>query len=186
MNRGLEFVIAVVLTAFLFLPMVFIAVIIKLTSTGPVLYWSKRIGRENTIFLMPKFRTMRTETPALATHLLQDPDKYLTRVGKRLRRMSLDELPQLYSVLKGDMRFVGPRPALYNQDDLIELRTVKGVHRLIPGITGWAQINGRDELPIDQKVRLDQYYALNRSFRLDLKIILQTAINVLKRKDVQH
>jgi len=135
----------------LFIPMLLIALIVKLSSRGPVLYWSDRVGKDNTIFRMPKFRTMRTDTPAVATHLLNDPDIYLTPIGKFLRKSSLDELPQLWSVLKGDMSFVGPRPALFNQDDLIKLRTEKGVHRLIPGVTGWAQVNGRDDLPIPVK-----------------------------------
>jgi O-antigen biosynthesis protein WbqP len=166
--------------------MLLITVCIKFTSTGPVLYWSNRVGKDNVIFKMPKFRTMRTDTPAVATHLLGDPDKYVTGIGKILRKTSLDELPQLISILKGDMSFVGPRPALFNQDDLIELRTSKGIHRLTPGLTGWAQINGRDELPIPVKVEFDHFYLLHQSFSLDLKIILQTALKVVRREGVTH
>ena len=151
---------------FFSLPMLVVALLVKLTSRGPVVYWSDRVGKDNAIFRMPKFRTMRTETPAVATHLLNDPDYYLSPVGKFLRKSSLDELPQFWSVLTGDMSFVGPRPALFNQDDLIKLRTDKGIHRLVPGITGWAQINGRDELPIPVKVGFDEYYLKNRSFFL--------------------
>jgi O-antigen biosynthesis protein WbqP len=168
------------------IPMMLIGVCIKLTSAGPIFYWSNRVGKNNTIFKMPKFRTMRTDTPAVATHLLGDPDKYVTGIGKILRKTSLDELPQLISILKGDMSFVGPRPALFNQDDLIELRTSKGIHRLVPGLTGWAQINGRDELPIPVKVDFDHYYLLNQSFWLDMKIILRTALKVVRREGVTH
>jgi len=163
-----------------------VALAVWLTSPGPVLYWSDRVGRNNRIFKMPKFRTMRTDTPAVATHLLNDPDRYLTPIGKFLRKTSLDELPQLYSILKGDMSFVGPRPALFNQDDLVALRTEKGIHRLTPGLTGWAQINGRDELPIPVKVEYDAYYLRNRSLFFDLKILILTAIKVLRRDGVTH
>lgn len=168
------------------IPMSLIAVFIKLTSRGPLLYWSDRVGQENKIFKMPKFRTMRVDTPAVATHLLKNPDLYLTPLGKFLRRSSLDELPQLWCILTGEMSFVGPRPALYNQDDLIELRTNKGVHALIPGITGWAQVNGRDELPIPVKVELDAYYLRNKSFALDIKILFMTFFKVLRCEGVQH
>lgn len=168
------------------IPMLVIAILVRLTSTGPVLYWSDRVGKENTIFRMPKFRTMRTGTPAVATHLLGDPDNWLTPVGKFLRRSSLDELPQLFSILTGDMSIVGPRPALFNQDDLIKLRTQKGVHLLIPGLTGWAQINGRDELPIPVKVELDEYYLKNWSFTLDIKIIIRTFVKVIGSEGVTH
>jgi len=171
---------------FFSLPMTVVALLVKLTSRGPVVYWSDRVGKDNAIFRMPKFRTMRTETPAVATHLLNDPDYYLTPVGKFLRKSSLDELPQFWSVLTGDMSFVGPRPALFNQDDLIKLRTDKGIHRLVPGITGWAQINGRDELPIPVKVGFDEYYLKNRSFFFDLKILWMTFLKVLKREGVTH
>ncbi|MEJ5359717.1 MAG: sugar transferase [Desulfobacterales bacterium] len=163
-----------------------IAMIIHITSQGPVLYWSRRVGRDNTLFLMPKFRTMRPDTPAVATHLLKNPERWITLVGKLLRRLSLDELPQLYSVLKGDMSLVGPRPALFNQDDLIALRTQKGIHRLRPGITGWAQVNGRDDLPIPVKVQYDEEYLKKRSLRFDLKILLLTIIGCLKGKGVAH
>ena len=157
-----------------------------MSSKGPVLYWSDRIGKNNKVFKMPKFRTMHLNTPALATHLLANPDKYCTQVGKFLRKSSLDELPQLYSVLMGDMSFVGPRPALFNQDDLIELRTKKGIHTLIPGITGWAQINGRDDLPIPEKVDLDEYYLNHRSFIYDLKTLFMTFLSVINSQGVQH
>jgi len=168
------------------IPMSIIASIVKLTSKGPVLYWSDRVGRKNEIFRMPKFRTMRTDTPAVATHLLGDADHYLTTVGKFLRKSSLDELPQLFSILRGDMSFVGPRPALFNQDDLVELRTQKGIHILTPGLTGWAQINGRDELPIPIKVEFDAYYLKHRSLLLDMKIIFMTFVKVLRKEGVSH
>ena len=168
------------------IPMLIIALIVRLTSPGPVLYWSNRVGKNNSIFSMPKFRTMKVETPAVATHLLASPEQYVTRIGRVLRRFSLDELPQLFSVLKGDMRFVGPRPALFNQDDLIEMRTRKGVHLLVPGITGWAQVNGRDDLPIPVKVGFDEYYLKHRSFAFDLKIITATFFSALASKGVRH
>jgi O-antigen biosynthesis protein WbqP len=168
------------------LPMLAIALLIRLTSPGPALYWSDRVGRRNRIFRMPKFRTMRIDTPAVATHLLQNPDQWLTPIGSFLRRSSLDELPQFWSILKGDMSFVGPRPALFNQDDLIALRTEKGVNELVPGLTGWAQVNGRDELPIPQKVQLDAEYLQRQSFLFDLKIIWMTALKVVARDGVSH
>jgi O-antigen biosynthesis protein WbqP len=168
------------------IPMLIVAILVRLTSPGPVFYWSDRVGRNNTIFKMPKFRTMRIDTPALATHLLDEPDRWLTPVGKFLRRSSLDELPQLWSILAGDMSMVGPRPALFNQDDLIALRTAKGVHVLTPGLTGWAQINGRDELPIPVKVEFDAYYLQNRSFLLDMQIILQSFVKVARSEGVKH
>lgn len=167
-------------------PMLLVALMVKLTSAGPVLYWSDRVGRGNVIFKMPKFRTMLVDTPAVATHLLADPDRFLTPVGKFLRKSSLDELPQLLSIIGGDMSFVGPRPALFNQHDLIELRTRKGIHLLTPGLTGWAQINGRDELPIPVKVEFDEQYLNNRSFALDLRIILRTFLKVVRREGVTH
>ena len=167
-------------------PLLIVAMMVKLTSKGPALYWSDRIGKNNAIFKMPKFRTMRINTPAVATHLLGDPDQFLTPVGKFLRKSSLDELPQLFSILKGDMSIVGPRPALFNQDDLVSLRTEKGVHVLTPGLTGWAQVNGRDELPIPVKVNFDEYYLLNRSFILDMKIVFRTIYNVVKSEGVSH
>ena len=168
------------------LPMLIVALLVRLTSPGPILYWSDRVGRNNAIFKMPKFRTMRTDTPAVATHLLGNPDQWLTPIGKFLRKSSLDELPQLFSILTGDMSIVGPRPALYNQNDLISLRTAKGVHTLTPGLTGWAQINGRDELPIPVKVEFDEWYLHNRSFFLDLRIIVQTFVKVLRKEGVTH
>lgn len=167
-------------------PILLLALLVKLTSKGPVLYWSARVGRANHIFQMPKFRSMRVGTPAVATHLLNNPDTYLTPIGSFLRKSSLDELPQLWNILRGDMSFVGPRPALFNQDDLIALRTQYGVHELVPGLTGWAQINGRDELPIPQKVALDVEYLKRRSFWFDLKIIALTAIKVIRRESVSH
>ncbi len=167
-------------------PILLIAIFVWLTSPGPVLYWSERVGRHNRIFMMPKFRSMRIDTPAVATHLLQNPDKWLTPIGSFLRKSSLDELPQLWSILKGDMSFVGPRPALFNQDDLIALRTKKGVNELVPGLTGWAQVNGRDELPIPQKVELDVEYLRRRSLRFDMKILWMTALKVLTRDGVSH
>ena len=166
--------------------MLTIAFLVKITSKGSVLYWSDRVGINNRIFRMPKFRTMRIDTPAVATHLMTNPDVYLTPIGSFLRKFSLDELPQLYSILKGDISFVGPRPALYNQDDLVELRTKKGIHKLIPGITGWAQINGRDELPIPVKLEFDEYYLKNRSFVFDMKILWMTVVKVVRREGVTH
>ncbi|MBW2202172.1 MAG: sugar transferase [Deltaproteobacteria bacterium] len=167
-------------------PMLIIALLVKITSKGPILYWSDRVGKRNKIFKMPKFRTMLVDTPAVATHLMTNPEQHCTSVGSFLRKSSLDELPQLYSVLKGDMSFVGPRPALFNQDDLIELRTKRGIHNLTPGITGWAQINGRDDLPIPEKVDLDDYYLKHHSFLFDLKTLFITFANVIYHKDVQH
>lgn len=172
--------------AFLFIPALVIAILVRITSHGPVLYWSDRIGVRNRIFRMPKFRTMRVDAPVVATHLLSDPDRYLTPVGRFLRKSSLDELPQLWSVLKGDMSLVGPRPALYNQYDLIALRTEYGVHELLPGVTGWAQVNGRDELPIPDKVRLDVEYCESCSLMFDLQILAMTVLKVLKREGVAH
>ena len=163
-----------------------VAMAVKLTSTGKVLYWSQRIGKDNTVFFMPKFRTMRTDTPVVATHLLASPDSYLTPVGKFLRTTSLDELPQLYSILMGHMSFVGPRPALFNQDDLIELRTRAGVHVLTPGLTGWEQVNGRDELPIPEKVELDKVYLQKQSWFFDLQILLRTFVKVVRMDGVVH
>jgi O-antigen biosynthesis protein WbqP len=163
-----------------------VAMAVKMTSQGKVLYWSKRIGKDNSVFLMPKFRTMRTDTPVVATHLLANPDAYLIPVGKFLRTTSLDELPQLYSIFVGHMSFVGPRPALFNQDDLIELRTLAGVHTLTPGLTGWAQVNGRDELPIPDKVELDKVYLQKQSWFFDLQILLRTFVKVVRREGVVH
>ena len=186
MKRLFDIVTALVALCFFSLPLLFLSLLVKFTSEGPAIYWSDRVGKDNTIFKMPKFRTMRTDTPAVATHLLNNPDTYLTPVGEFLRKSSLDELPQLWSVIKGDMSFVGPRPALFNQDDLIALRTEKGVHRLIPGVTGWAQINGRDDLPIPVKVDFDVHYLKHRSFLFDMKILWLTLLKVVKREGVSH
>jgi O-antigen biosynthesis protein WbqP len=163
-----------------------VALSIKLTSKGPVLHWSKRIGRYNTMFLMPKFRSMRIDTPQLATHLLHDPHVYVTPVGAFLRKTSLDELPQLFSIMKGDISFVGPRPALFNQDDLVALRTESGIHELVPGLTGWAQINGRDELSIERKVELEKAYLVRRSVLFDLKILFLTLVKAFTGTGVSH
>lgn len=186
MKRFFDLLLALGATLVLLLPILLVALAVKLTSPGPVLYWSDRVGRHNRIFRMPKFRSMRTGTPAVATHLLDNPGAYLTPIGSFLRRSSLDELPQLWSILAGDMSFVGPRPALFNQDDLIALRTAQGVHELVPGLTGWAQINGRDELPIPEKVRLDAEYLRRRSLGFDLYILWLTFIKVLRRDGVSH
>ncbi len=186
MKRLFDLAVALVAAVFLALPIVITALAVRLTSPGPALYWSDRVGRHNRIFKMPKFRSMRIDTPAVATHLLQNPDQWLTPIGSFLRKSSLDELPQLWSILKGDMSFVGPRPALFNQQDLIALRTEKGVHELVPGLTGWAQVNGRDELPIPQKVQLDAEYLQRRSFLFDLKIIWMTALKVVARDGVSQ
>ena len=182
------FDLSVSLTAgiFLLLPILFVALAVRLTSSGPALYWSDRVGRNNRIFRMPKFRSMRIDTPAVATHLLGNPQDYLTPIGSFLRKSSLDELPQLWSILKGDMSFVGPRPALFNQQDLIALRTEQGVHTLLPGLTGWAQVNGRDELPIAEKVKLDAVYLQRQSLWFDMGILWLTFIKVLKRDGVSH
>lgn len=186
MKRAFDFIIALILIVLLSIPICFIALLVKMTSKGPILYWSDRVGINNTIFKMAKFRTMQTHTPAVATHLLKNANHYLTPVGRCLRSFSLDELPQLFNILKGDISFVGPRPALFNQDDLIELRTQKGIHRLIPGLTGWAQINGRDDLPIPIKVKYDEYYLKHQSFLFDLKILLMTPYKVFRMEGVKH
>jgi len=186
LKRLFDFLLALI--AFLVLSLVFlvVALSIRLTSNGPIFYWSQRVGKNNTIFLMPKFRSMWIDTPAAATHLLNNPETLLTPIGSFLRKSSLDELPQLWSILKGDMSFVGPRPALFNQDDLISLRTAAGVHTLTPGLTGWAQINGRDELPISQKVALDTEYLHRRSFWFDFKIIILTFLKVVRKDGINH
>ena len=186
MKRIFDLLLGIAILVLLVAPMLLIAMIIRLTSKGPSLYWSDRVGKNNKIFKMPKFRSMRIDTPAVATHLLDNPDAYLSPIGGFLRRSSLDELPQLLSVLKGDMSFVGPRPALFNQDDLIALRTQKGVDKLLPGITGWAQINGRDELSIPDKVALDAEYLDRQSFWFDMKILWMTFLKVIKRDGVSH
>ncbi len=163
-----------------------VAMLVKATSKGPVLHWSDRVGQNNKIFHMPKYRSMRIGTPQLPTHLLSDPSMYLTPIGNFLRRTSLDELPQLFSILIGDLSFVGPRPALFNQDDLVKLRTERGIHKLVPGLTGWAQVNGRDELPIPIKVQFDYEYLQRRSFMFDLQIIGMTAIKVVRGEGIKH
>jgi O-antigen biosynthesis protein WbqP len=185
-KRLFDMVIALLALGFLLPVIIATALLVKITSPGAVLYWSDRVGRDNTIFRMPKFRTMRVDTPVVATHLLNDPAQWLTSIGGFLRRSSLDELPQLWSILIGDMSLVGPRPALFNQQDLIALRTEKKVHRLRPGLTGWAQVNGRDELPIPLKVEYDAHYLAKQSFRLDLLIIWLTIYRVLRRDGVSH
>jgi len=186
MKRAFDLLLASVAAILLLVPVLLVAALVRLTSRGPALYWSDRVGRHNTIFRMPKFRSMRIGTPALATHLLEDPDRYLTPIGSFLRKSSLDELPQLWSILRGDMSFVGPRPALFNQHDLIALRTAQGVHELVPGLTGWAQVNGRDELPIPEKVKLDVEYLRRRSLGFDLRILWMTFVKVLGRDGVAH
>ena len=186
MKRLFDLLLALSAGAILLLPVLLLAILVRLTYAGPALYWSERVGRHNKIFRMPKFRSMRVGTPAVATHLLADPESHLTPIGSFLRRSSLDELPQLWSILKGDMSFVGPRPALFNQADLIELRTLHGVHALTPGLTGWAQINGRDELPIPEKVALDIEYLQKKTLGFDAKIILLTGLRVLRRDNVTH
>jgi O-antigen biosynthesis protein WbqP len=168
------------------LPLLLVALLVRITSKGPVIFWSDRIGKDNVVFRMAKFRTMRVGTPDVATHLLNQYDRYLTPLGKSLRKTSLDELPQIYNILKGDMSLVGPRPALHNQEDLISSRTEKGIHKLVPGLTGWAQVNGRDELPVPVKVLFDEYYLKNQSFLFDLKIIWLTFLKVLKKEGVSH
>jgi O-antigen biosynthesis protein WbqP len=185
-KRLTDFLVALVLLVALALPMILIALLIKLTSRGPALYWSNRIGQGNTTFKMPKFRSMRVGTPAVATHLLEHAHSHLSPIGSFLRKSSLDELPQLWSIVIGDMSFVGPRPALFNQADLIALRTKRGVHMLLPGLTGWAQVNGRDELPIPEKVQLDAEYLQRRSLRFDLWILWLTLVRVVRRDGVTH
>lgn len=185
-KRIFDFTLALVLILLFSGLFILLALAIMFTSEGPILHWSKRIGRNNKLFLMPKFRSMKVNTPQLATHLLSDASHFLTPIGGFIRKTSLDELPQLWSVLIGDMSFVGPRPALFNQDDLIRLRQEKGIECLRPGITGWAQINGRDELPIPTKVAFDDHYLRHASFALDLKILLLTALKVLRREGVKH
>jgi O-antigen biosynthesis protein WbqP len=186
MKRMLDLCLGLSAAALFMLPFLVLAALVKLTSKGPVLYWSDRVGRDNRLFLMPKLRTMRVDTPAVATHLLEDPNKFLTPVGSFLRKSSLDELPQLWSIIRGDMSIVGPRPALFNQQDLIALRSQYGIDKILPGLTGWAQVNGRDELPIPEKVKLDLEYMIQRSFAMDLRIILLTFLKVVRRDGVTH
>ncbi|MBS0307494.1 MAG: sugar transferase [Proteobacteria bacterium] len=185
-KRLFDLALALVAGLILALPVLIVALLVRLTSPGPALYWSDRVGRNNAIFRMPKFRSMRVGTPAVATHLLQDADAHLTPIGSFLRKSSLDELPQLWSIIKGDMSFVGPRPALFNQDDLVALRTERGVHQLVPGLTGWAQINGRDELPIPDKVQLDVEYLQRQTLWFDIRIIWLTFIKVVRRDGITH
>lgn len=186
MKRVFDIVLGCLAALILFIPVLLVAMAVRLTSKGPALYWSDRVGRHNKIFKMPKFRSMRVGTPAVATHLLANPMSHLTPIGSFLRKSSLDELPQLWSILVGDMSFVGPRPALFNQHDLIELRTLKHVHMLLPGLTGWAQVNGRDELPISKKVALDVEYLQRQCFWFDIKILWLTFLKVVQRDGVSH
>jgi len=186
MKRLFDAVFSVVLLLVLLIPMVLIAVMVKFTSKGDILYWSDRVGKDNVIFKMPKFRSMMVDTPAVATHLLGNPQSNLTPIGNFLRKYSLDEFPQLWSIAKGDMSFVGPRPALFNQDDLVKLRSDKGVDKVVPGLTGWAQINGRDELPIPEKVKMDAEYLQRQSFLFDLKILWITFLRVVKKDGISH
>ena len=185
-KRFFDLLIGICLNLLLATPMFFIALTIRVTSKGPILYWSERVGKNNRIFKMPKFRTMNIDTPVMATHKMTNPNKFLTPIGDFLRRNSLDELPQLFSIIKGDMSFVGPRPALFNQDDLITLRTDHGIEALVPGLTGWAQINGRDDLPIPEKVALDFEYLQRRSFWFDLRILWKTFLKVIKSEGISH
>lgn len=186
MKRIADCAFALIVLIFLLFPFALVAFLVRITSPGPVLYWSDRVGRCNRIFKMPKFRSMRIDTPPLATHLLPSPEQWLTPVGSFLRRSSLDELPQLWCIFIGDMSFVGPRPALFNQVDLIDLRTDAGVHQLVPGLTGWAQVNGRDKMSIPDKVKLDVEYLQKRSFGFDLWILVLTLLNVFHREGISH
>lgn len=186
MKRLLDLSLALFAGLILLIPVLLVAILVRVTSPGPALYWSDRVGRQNKIFRMPKFRSMRVGTPAVATHLLADPNAYLTPIGGFLRKSSLDELPQLWCILKGEMSFVGPRPALYNQDDLIALRTQYGIDALLPGLTGWAQINGRDELPIPDKVALDLAYLQKKSTVFDVLILWRTCFKVIRHDNISH
>jgi O-antigen biosynthesis protein WbqP len=186
MKRVLDLLLAVIASVIFFIPLCLLAALVKATSKGPVLYWSDRVGRNNRIFSMPKLRTMRVDTPVVATHLLSDPHTFLTPVGGFLRKSSLDEIPQLWCIVRGDMSVVGPRPALFNQQNLIDMRTDQGVHKIRPGLTGWAQINGRDELPLQEKVRLDSDYVRRQSLGFDLKVIMLTVLKVVRRDGIVH
>ena len=186
MKRMFDLLLCLLAGMVLLMPLILVAIAVRLTSKGPALYWSDRVGRNNVIFKMPKFRSMQVGTPAVATHLLGNPAAHLTPIGSFLRKSSLDELPQLWSILVGDMSFVGPRPALFNQHDLMALRTTQGVHNLVPGLTGWAQVNGRDELPIPQKVQLDVVYLQRQSLWFDIRILWLTFVKVLRRDGVSH
>lgn len=186
MKRFFDFILALMALMILLIPMLGIGIFIRLTTRSKALYWSRRVGKNNHLFLMPKFRTMRPDTPQVATHLLDNPGEWLTPVGRFLRAHSLDELPQLWNILKGDMSFVGPRPALFNQEDLMKLRTEKGVHAIVPGLTGWAQINGRDHLSIPEKVGFDEEYLKNQSLIFDVQILFRTFFKVAKKEGIQH
>jgi O-antigen biosynthesis protein WbqP len=186
MKRAFDILLGCLAVLLLFVPVLLVMTAVRLTSKGPALYWSDRVGRNNVIFKMPKFRSMRVGTPTVATHLLADARSHLTPIGSFLRKSSLDELPQLWSILAGDMSFVGPRPALFNQQDLIALRTEQGVHTLVPGLTGWAQVNGRDELPIPEKIKLDVVYLQRQSLCFDVRILWLTFVKVLRRDGVSH
>jgi O-antigen biosynthesis protein WbqP len=186
MKRLFDLILVTILIMILLVPMLFIMLVIRLTSKGPVLYWSDRVGFDNSIYKMPKFRSMSVETPEVATHLMSNPEEFLSPIGRFLRRTSLDELPQLFSILKGDMSFVGPRPALFNQDDLIAFRLDNDLDKLIPGLTGWAQVNGRDELSIPEKVALEVEYMQKKSFWFDLKILWMTLLKVINNQGVLH
>lgn len=186
LKRIFDLSLALLATILLFPVLFLVYLLVRITSPGPAIYWSDRVGKNNVIFSMPKFRSMRTETPALASHLLENPQSYLSPIGALLRKSSLDELPQLWSILKGDMSFVGPRPALFNQGDLIELRNQYGIQSLVPGLTGWAQVNGRDELPISEKVKFDVQYLHRQSFLFDLKILWMTCLKVIYKDGVSH
>ena len=186
MKRAFDILLGFLAALLLFVPVLLVAIAVRSTSKGPALYWSDRVGLNNVIFKMPKFRSMRVGTPAVATHLLADARSHLTPIGSFLRKSSLDELPQLWSILAGDMSFVGPRPALFNQEDLIALRTKRGVHTLVPGLTGWAQVNGRDELPIPAKVELDAEYLKRQGFWFDIKILWLTFLKVFQGDGISH
>jgi len=186
MKRFIDLILSILLILLLLIPMVIIAILVRINSKGPALYWSDRVGKNNVIFKMPKFRSMNQNTDAIASHLMEDPERFITSFGEFIRRTSLDEFPQLYSILKGDMSFVGPRPALFNQDDLIKLRSEKGLEKLLPGITGWAQVNGRDELSIERKVLLETEYLNKQSFWFDIKILWMTFLKVIHGHGVSH
>ena len=186
MKRFFDITLAIILLLIFFIPILIIGLVVKFSSKGPILYWSDRIGKNNIIFHMPKFRSMKIDAPIIATHLMENPDIFLSPIGRFLRSSSLDELPQLFSILKGDMSFVGPRPALFNQDDLIELRIQKNLSLLLPGLTGWAQVNGRDDLSIEEKVSYEEEYLNNISLRFDLKILWLTFLKVLKKQNISH
>jgi O-antigen biosynthesis protein WbqP len=186
MKRVFDILVSFISIIFLIIPVIIIIILIRLSSKGNALHWSKRVGRDGVIFMMPKFRSMRLDTPDIASHLMTDPEQYFTPIGKFLRQSSIDELPQLISIIKGDMSFVGPRPALFNQHDLIKLRMEKGIDKLLPGVTGWAQVNGRDEITIQHKVSLDEEYIKYKSFWFDMKILWLTFIKVVKTDGVSH